>query len=167
MKKVVLSVVVVLIPLFSFAQNSAIDKLFNKYGGKDGFTTVTISQGLLKMAAQLDKDDEDLKALAGIKSIKILAVEDEAMNSGINLYKEAMSSLKSADYEELMNVNSSDGDVVFLAKRSGDRISELILLVGGKEDNAVIYIAGDISLKDVGKISKSVQVDGNIKLPGL
>ena len=155
---------VVLIPLLTFAQNSAVDKLFAKYGGKDGFTTVTISQGLLKMAAELDETDEDLKALAGIKSIKILAVEDETKVSGINFYDDVIKDLKASDYEELMTVESSDSDVIFLVKKSGNIISELILLVGGNDDNALVYLAGEINMKDVSKIAKNINVDGgNIK----
>jgi hypothetical protein len=168
MKNLVLSLLVVLVPILAIGQNSAVEKLFDKYGGKDGFTTVTINKNLFKMVAQLDEDDEDLQALSGMESIKILAVDDEGENSNINFYKEAKSLLDSDDYEELMTVNSSDADVVFLVKQEGDIIKELILLVGG-DDNALIYIAGSIRMKDVSKIAKSMGVDndGHMKIPGL
>lgn len=168
MKKLVLSLLVVLLPIFAIGQNTAVEKLFKKYGGQDGFTTVTINKGLFKMVAKLDTEDEDLQALAGMETIKILAVEDDSDISGINFYKEVKSNLKSADYEELMTVKSSDADVVFLAKQDGDVIKELILLVGG-DDNALIYIAGNIKKKDVSKIAKSMGVDdeGKMQIPGL
>jgi len=78
MKKSILLSLIVLVPLLAIGQNSVVDKLFKKYGGQDGFTTITINQGLLKMISQLDENDEDMQALAGIKTIKILAVEDDA-----------------------------------------------------------------------------------------
>ncbi len=172
MKKLVLSLLVVLVPILAIGQNTAVEKLFEKYGGKDGFTTVTINKSLFKMVAQLDDEDEDLQALSGMESIKILAVDDEGEGevSGVNFYKEVRSLLKTADYEELMTVNSKDSDVVFLVRQEGDIIKELILLVGGKgDDNALIYIAGNIRMKDVSKIAKSMGVDdeGHIKVPGL
>ena len=170
MKKLALSLLVVLVPIFAIGQNTAVEKLFEKYGGQDGFTTVTINKGLFKMVGQLDENDEDLKALSGMESIKILAIDDENNASGVNFYKEVRSQLKTADYEELMTVNSKDTDVVFLVKQNGDIIKELILLVGGNsEDNALIYIAGNINLKDVSKIAKHMGVDdeGHVKVPGL
>lgn len=170
MKKLALSLLVVLVPIFAIGQNTAVEKLFDKYGGQDGFTTVTINKGLFKMVAQFDENDEDLQALSGMESIKILAVEDEGVASGVNFYKEVRSQLKTADYEELMTVNSSDSDVVFLAHQEGDVIKELILLVGGKgDDNALIYIAGNIRMKDVSKIASSmgIEEDGKMHIPGL
>ncbi|MCD6333482.1 MAG: DUF4252 domain-containing protein [Bacteroidales bacterium] len=167
MKKSILLSLIVLIPLLAIGQNSAVDKLFKKYGGRDGFTTITINQGLLKMLSQLDENDEDIQALAGIKTIKILAVEDDAKVKEINFYDEVMSKLKASDYEELMTVDNKDENVVFLAKKDGDIITELILVVGGDEDNALVYIAGSIRMKDVAKISKSIGVNGSIKVPGL
>jgi hypothetical protein len=47
-----------------------------------------------------------------------------------------------------------------LAKKSGDIITELIVLVGGKEDNALVYISGKMSMKDMAKLSKSVHIEG-------
>lgn len=168
MKKLVLSLLVILVPLLAIGQNSAVEDLFDKYGGKDGFTTVTINKGLLELAAGLDEDDEELQALAGIKTIKILAVEEDGGVSGVNFYNEVMGKLKKAEYEELMTVDSSDGDVIFLVKKDDDVISELILVAGSENDeNALIYIAGKIKLKDVAKLSKSMGVDGEIKVPGL
>ena len=78
-----------------------------------------------------------------------------------------MSKLKASDYEELMTVDNKDENIVFLAKKDGDVISELILVVGGDEDNALVYISGSIRMKDVAKITKSIGVDGSIKVPGL
>jgi len=170
MKNLTLGLLFVLLPAFAIGQNTAVQKLFEKYGGKDGFTTVTINKSLFKMVSQLDEEDEDLQALSGIESIKILAVEEEGEYSGVNFYKEVYADLKGANYEELMTVNSSDSDVVFLANQDGDTILELILLVGGEgDDNALIYIAGKIKMNDVAKIAKSMGVDdgGQMHVPGL
>ena len=64
MKKFVLILLVALAPAFLVAQNSAVEKLFDKYGGEKGFTTVTINGSLLKMAATLSDDDDDLAVLS-------------------------------------------------------------------------------------------------------
>ena len=62
----------------TYAQKS-IDGLFNRYAGKDGFITVTLSGDLLKLACEFD-DDDDLNRLKGkITEIRILVQDDEAM----------------------------------------------------------------------------------------
>jgi len=155
MKKLVLILIVALAPALANAQNSAVEKLFKKYGGQDGFTTVTINSGLLKMAAEFTDEEDGMEVLNSINSIKILAQEG---GESSNFYDEVKSLLKSNSYEELMTVNSDDEDVVFLVKKDGKTITELLLVVGGDDENAVIYIAGNMNMKDLAKIGKSINV---------
>lgn len=156
MKKFVLILIVALAPAFLGAQNSAVKNLFEKYGGKKGFTTVSINGGLLKMAAALSGEDEDLDVLNSINTIKILVQEDADAD---NFYDEIMGDLKKDDsYEELMTVNTDEEDVVFMIKMEGEKISEFLIIVGGKDDNALIYIGGDLNMKDLAKIGKSVNL---------
>jgi hypothetical protein len=158
MKKVTILLLVALFPLLAAAQNSAIDKVFKKYGDRDGFTVVTISKGLLKMAANMDDDREAQDFLSRIHSIKILALEDH--NSGINLYDEVLSELDKSSYDELMTAKSKGEEVLILAKKDGDIVEELIILVGGGDDNALVYISGKMNMKDLSKLSSSVNIEG-------
>jgi hypothetical protein len=158
MKRVITLMIVALFPVLAFSQNSAVDKVFKKYGDKEGFTVVTISKGLLKMAADIDNEDaETQEFLNKVNSIKILATED---NNDVNLYDEVLTSLDKSEYEELMTAKSDGEDVLMLAKKSGDVIEEFIILVGGKEDNALVYISGKMSMKDMAKLSKSIHIEG-------
>lgn len=158
MKKVITLMLVALFPLLAMAQNSAIDKIFKKYGDRDGFTVVTISRGLLKMVATVDDDHESQDFLSRIHEIKVLAIEDD--HSDINLYDEVLSDLNKKDYEELMTARSKGEEVLMLAKKDGDIVEELIILVGGEKDNALVYISGKLNMKDLSKLSKSVNIEG-------
>jgi len=158
MKKVFTLLLVALFPLLAMAQNSAIDKVFRKYGDRDGFTVVTISKGLLKMVANFDDDRESRDFLSRVHSIKILANEDD--HSDINLYDEVLSDLDKRDYEELMTAKTNGEEVLILAKKDGDILEELIILVGGKDDNALVYISGKMNMKDLSKLSSSVNIEG-------
>ncbi len=45
-----------------FAQNKSIDRVFDKYAGQEGFTTVYISKYMFSMFANLDEvEDEDME----------------------------------------------------------------------------------------------------------
>ncbi len=157
MKKLVLILLVALVPALTFAQNSAVEKLFAKYGGQDGFTTVSINGNLIKMIAQMS-DDEEMDALNGITTIKILAQEDARAS---NFYDEVMGDLKRSNYEELMTVNSDDEDVIFLVKKDGDIISEFLLVVGGEDENALIYIGGKLKMSDLASLGKNMNLDSD------
>lgn len=159
MKKISLLTMALLISLFVVAQQSAVDKLFEKYEGKDGFTIVSINKGMFDMLKDMDPEDEDLRALAQIEYVKVLAVEDDEMIKGVNFYDEIMKSLNVEEYEELLTVKQSDQDVKILVKQTGSIIKELLIVVGGA-DNALVYIKGNIQLKDLSGLSNGFPMHG-------
>ncbi len=160
MKKAIVYAVLFLFGIAVNAQNDAIDRLFDKYGEVDGFTTVIIKGKLFDMLSSIDdeEDDEALEMMSKLRSVRILAQEESEEPEGINFYDEVMELLDESDYEELMVVKENDQDVKFLVKEKNGIISELLLVVGG-EENALISIVGEINLKQAYKISKSIHGD--------
>ena len=156
-----------------FAQNKSIDRVFDKYAGQEGFTTVYISKYMFSMFAQMDDvEDEDLEEVQDVfgklDGIKILAVDDtEVLGTGVNFYDEIMKDLDRDDYEELMVVKDSESDIIFLAKEEGGVIVELLLIVGGESDNALIAITGEIDLNTISKISNTMDIEGMEELENL
>ena len=45
---------VLLIPVFVLSQNSEVNKLFDKYSGEEGFTSVDVSAGLFELFAEIE-----------------------------------------------------------------------------------------------------------------
>jgi hypothetical protein len=161
MKRIFITLVL-LIPLMVMAQDgSPIDKLFNKYANKEGFTTVNISGKLLSFASKLDDSKSDeASMLEKISGIRILSVEDKELNKGLNFYKEldADGFFKNNKYESLMEVTDKDQVVRFYG-RSGEKgkLSELLLVVGGN-DNTLISIRGVINPDDISKLTGSLDL---------
>jgi len=163
MKKEMLGVVMmVLLSVAAQAQNDVIAKFFNKYDGDESFSKVSISGKMFSMMANIDGNTEDEKAMIGaiskIKGLKILK-KDDARNSR-ELYKEALSMVPAGQFEELMTVRDKDKDMKFFTKESGGKISELVMVLGGNEEFLVMSLFGEIDLKEMGKIGKSVNIDG-------
>ena len=161
MKKIIL-MLAVLLPMAVLAQKSPVDKLFEKYANKKGFTTVNISGKLLSFAGSIDTGDESTKELLnGLSGIRVLSVEDNELNKNNDFYAglEADGFFKNNDYEVLMEVTEDDEVVRFLAKDAGNgKVSDLLLVVGG-DDNALISIRGVIDPANIGKITKAVNID--------
>jgi hypothetical protein len=163
MKKIFVTLFLLLATDAIWAQNTAIDKLFDKYAGKEGFTTVFISKYMFEMFNKLpdnSKEDKEFKDLTNrLTGIRILSAEGEHVNNGINFYKEIMNSLPQSEYKELMVIKETGQDVKFLVKEVNGKIVQLLLISGGS-DNALICIDGDIDLKTISTLSKGMQIEG-------
>jgi hypothetical protein len=162
MKRILLTLIL-LIPLWAMAQDSSpVDKLFNKYANKEGFSTVNISGKLLSFVAKLDDSkSEEAAMLEKISGIRILSVENKELNNNLNFYKELETDgfFRNNNYESLMEITNKD-EIVRFYGRAGDKgkLSELLLVVGGK-DNTLISIRGVINPDDIGKITGSLDLD--------
>lgn len=167
MKKVLI-LLLVLFPALLSAQKSPVDKLFDKYAGKDGYTTVYITKYMFQMFKNTDEmksgEVEDFNKILGkLDNIKILAVDDGNMIKGkVNFYDEIMKELPRDQYNELMVVKEKDSDVVFLAREKNGEIVELLLIAGGSSnsDNVLISIQGVIDLENIAKLSKGLGIEG-------
>lgn len=143
-----------------FGQTNPIDKMFDKYSGKEGFTSIYISSRMFSLIARADMDDEELQEIMNnLKSIRILTV-DSLMFGNVNLYRELEKDLDFSKYEELMVVKDGSKDLKFLIKEKGRRIEELLMIGGGDDGgNILLSIKGDLSLKNISDISRKVGID--------
>lgn len=162
MKKLMVGIVMMAVAITAQAQNDAIAKFFTKYQNDESFSQVTVSGKMFNMMANLsgetDEEKEMIQAISKIKGLRILS-KNEARNSR-DLYKEAISMIPSKEFEELMSIRDKDKDMKFYTKEAGGKISELVMVMGGNEEFMVMTIFGEIDLKEISKIGKSVNIDG-------
>ncbi len=162
MKKLILLLVAGILGISGLMAQSATDKIFDKYNGKDGFTVVTMTQAMFDMIARLDTtaQGKDMADMAkSIEKIRILAMD--TLIPGVNLYSEVMATLPKNQFKELMSVKEKDADITFMIKEENGKVRELLMVVGGtKEDNAIISIVGDINLSKMGSMAKSMNFKG-------
>jgi hypothetical protein len=156
MKKVAIFTMFMMIMTMVSGQKS-IDNLFDKYAGKDGFTTVTINGNLLKLMGNSDGEDKDSDLPASITEIRILAQEDKDMKVD-NFYDMVIRDIDLGSYEEFMRVKDSEQNLRMLVKTEGKRFREFLLIVGGK-DNAIIQIKGDMSFDEAKRFSDDAKKD--------
>ena len=162
MNKFKLLTIILLLPIIGLAQKSPMDKVFEKYAGKEGFTTVNITGALLNLASGVVSDSTTSKIMSKLESIRILTLEDSNLSKSINFYNELEKEgfLKNNNYNTLMEIFEKGNKVRFYAKKFGnDKLSDLILIVEG-EENVLINISGIIEPKNIPQITKTL----NIKL---
>ena len=159
MKKLVLFIIISALTLSSFCQNSPVDELFEKYDGKDGFTSVYISSKMFSLLARIDTEDEEFRNLVTrIKSIRILSIDSAQNVSGLNFSSDLLPRLNRTGFEELMTVREETGEVRFMIREVGGKIAELVMVTGGR-GSSVVSIRGDLDLKTIASLSNSMGIE--------
>lgn len=162
MQRIVLIISLIIIPVTLATGQNSVEKAFQKYSGLEGITSLQISGNMFRMLADMDAGDEELKKIAGsVTSVQIIhAPGDLVEKYGLDFYNEILQDFPVKNYQELMRVNSPEQQVLFLADELNGVIRELIMLVGGGNDNALICIKGNI---DMNKLSSFA----GISAPGM
>lgn len=147
--------------LTMFGQQSAVDKVFDKYSGKEGYTTVYISSFMFNLMNNLEIDDPEYnefkKATSGIKSIRILTQDG---NKSVPFGRELLDLLPRSEYKEMMVVKEESEEVLFLAREEGGIITEFLLIVSGGGEDALIAIQGEIDLESLSSIASGLDMPG-------
>jgi hypothetical protein len=145
---------------------TAIDKLYEKYAGQDGFTSINISPGMFQMLSDLDTDDstEEVKEAQNVmdqlKSLKMLVYEPKE-GQKFDFMKEVKKSVNLGDYIELMSIREENTDIRFLVKKTKDgHISEMLMLVDDDNEGMIMSMTGNIDMNTISKIGKSMDVKG-------
>lgn len=160
MKTKFILVLTFLLSVSSFAQSSAIDRLFDKFSGKENITEVNISAKMFSLFGYIDadskEDQETLDALKGIKSLYLMSTEkkDEA-----DQMRATAKHIKKDNFEPLMTVRDGDDDIEFLIQEKNGVVSELIMLVDSDSNFLVMSLTGLIDLEKLSKLS-NIGVDG-------
>jgi len=167
MKKIIILYALAIFTINLWSQSPA-DKVFDKYSGAEGFTTVYITKYMFDLFKDLENDkvsDEMQEAISRLDCIKILATDDESeTKTRLNLYDEVMKNLPQEEYKELMVIKEKDENVKFLVREKENKVVELLLLVGSPDESVMISIQGDIDMKNIARITKSLNIEGMEKL---
>lgn len=178
MKNLVLIIAIVLTPIMSFGQG-----LFDKYEDMDGVTSGVINQKMFNMLASINVDFDDpeatalMEAIKKIKSVKLLTTGDEnissKMSTDVNKY------IKNSSLEELMRFKDGDQTVKFYVRegKNENYVKELLMFVNGLKEltkdeditingkkreveTVIVSIVGDIDLREISKITSSMNIPG-------
>jgi hypothetical protein len=100
-----------------------------------------------------------------LDGIKVLMFEaDDASNAELAKFKGEVSKIQTQGYTELMVVKQSGEEVKFLTMKKGDKIGELLLIINGEKEAGFITITGNIDMKTIGQLSKTMNFEGMDKL---
>jgi hypothetical protein len=172
MKKILLIIGILGFVNGAFAQ-SIIDKLYEKYSGAEGYTSVYISKYMFDMFRSNNNPPENAgdidKVISKLNCIKILVTDDDpATPVPVDLYGEMMKVLPGSAYKEIMVVREKDQNIKFFTKESKGRVVELLMVIGGKAESVLISIQGEeIDMKNISKLAREMNIEGMDKLQNM
>ncbi len=168
MKKVIVKTTLIVAMLLPFlvSGQTAIDKLYERYAGEEGFTSINISPQMFNMLSAMDMGDSsgDVKeaqdVMQQLSGLKMLVFEPKNGETS-DFVKEVKSLVPSSDYAEMMTVDSEDSKVSFLVKKNkGGNVAELLMIVYEENEAVIMSMTGDIDMKTISEISKSLNMEG-------
>jgi hypothetical protein len=162
MKKILFGLMALCLTGMAYAQKDVVSTVFEKYAGTPGYTTVNITGEMLNLVAHVEEQRRDTTFTSRLSEVKILALENgcDKPEASIDLRAEVYSKLDKSVYKEMLSVKQSDEDVVILAKEANGRIAELLIIVGGKDNNALIQIKGDMLLSEMAEMANHYDMKG-------
>ena len=161
MKKTILTLALGIICQSTFAIN--IDNLFAQFKDKEGADYMNIPSLVLKFMRTFTKsnNDKSYHFLKGIKSIKVLDMEECPSEVKADFLKEAKK-LNLNGYETLAQTKDKGEEVKLVAKMDEEAISELIILISGKDDCGLTLLKGKIKKEDINVMmtDDKIMIDG-------
>lgn len=157
-KKIILSILVLLFCLIGNAQNN----LFDKYSDLHNVSSVYISKTMIEMNPNLYTKDVFIGKVAGqLDAVYIISTMDNGTKK--DLRKDIDEFIQKGKYELLMKQKGVVSRSAFYVKRKGtDQVRELIMIIDGAATLKFVSLIGDLTLKDIQKITSYQSTSDNI-----
>ncbi len=162
-KKLIIAVALITTTFFMNAQSQ-----FDKFEDIDGVTSVIVNQKAFSMMSKIgsESDDEYLNLIKNINTLKVFATENSSVAK--QMETEVKNYLVKANLEELMRVKDGESNVKIYVKegKNADYVKELFMFVkdgsekSGKNQTVIIYLTGDIDLKQISKLTEKMDLPG-------
>ena len=161
MKKIIATLALIIACQATFAQN--IDTLFSQFKDKEGADYMNIPTLMLKFMRTFTKsnNDKSYRFIKGVKSVKVLDMEDCTQEVKAEFLQEAKK-LKPSGYETLLQTKEDGEEVQLIAKMDEENINDLIILITGKDDCGLTLMKGKIKKEDINVMmnDEKITIDG-------
>ena len=161
MKKIIATLALIIACQATFAQN--IDTLFSQFKDKEGADYMNIPTLMLKFMRTFTKsnNDKSYRFIKGVKSVKVLDMEDCTQEVKAEFLQEAKK-LKLSGYETLLKTKEDGEEVQLIAKMDEENINDLIILITGKDECGLTLMKGKIKKEDINVMmnDEKIAIDG-------
>lgn len=167
MKKIILTIAIVLISFANYAQTS----VFDKFEDMDGVSSVIVNKEAFKMLAQFKgggtEGQEYMEMVQNLNTFKVFTTEKAEIAAQMaNVMKQYLTTAK---LTEMMRVKDEGTNVKIYIRQGKDanHVSELLMFVNGvgkymkdsdspiKAETVILSLTGDIDLNKISKLTET------------
>ena len=150
MRRLLIILSLLIIPLAASAQTSALEKVDEKYAGKEGYQSYIYGKRMISMMQENASSDVK-KLLDRIEMIRIITHTGKDIDS---LYSEALAAVRK-DYELISRMDEDGGRSMFYLYDTGNKKDNMsFVMINTTTHNCVILeIIGKFDVKDISKLS--------------
>ncbi len=164
MKRITLLFVLACFCNITFAQNNFISEYYADYEKDPTFNTMNVSSKTFSLFTDIETNDLDeqkvLGAIAKLDGVKV--VNKQKAENGLELYNEAEETIVNDErYEELIRVNTQDENFVFMIREEEEVVKEFTIIAGGSKEFLMATLYGEIDLKNISRLTKVIQKQGD------
>lgn len=132
----------------------SVEALFRQYKSEMNVEYVHIPRFIMSMAKMLTKaEQEDVKALKAISSIRVLSLEECSPIVRQNFQK-TLQTFHPSGYTPIIFSKEADETNYIYVKEKKGYIRELLILSADKQDGAIVHIKGRIKPDEVNTVVK-------------
>jgi len=164
MKKIIATVVLVLMSNAFFAQSS-----LDKYDGQEGVTSIIVNKKMFQMMASVKVDANDketqqyLNLIRKLDNLKVFTTSSAKLSA--DMKTSADKYMKTAGLEELTHVNDSGKNLRIWVKSGStdNQVKELLMFIedGSKQNETVLMsLTGDFNLNEVSVLTDKMKIPG-------
>ncbi len=166
MKKIVITVMVVLATAVGFSQSP-----FDSYEDVKGVTSIVMNQKMFKLLSKVDLNSSDpemqayINLVDNLENVKMYTSADGALITKMNTTMKSY--ISSRNLQELMRANQDGKNVKFYYKEgsSDQYVKEFVMFLNGDldgENRAVFFqVTGNIDLKQISKLAQELDFKGS------
>lgn len=160
MKRITILASLLLFSVGLLAQNAGLEKMMTKYSSLDGYASIEVGKSMIQalVEGQTDADPAVIANLKQLNTINVLSNKD-LTHSLTNEFKKDLHGLfAGGKYEKLLSFTDKGEEVDVYARKNGQSIVELGLIVFNSKENILIHVTGDNI--DINTITTLSELDG-------
>jgi uncharacterized alpha/beta hydrolase family protein len=156
MKRIILFLFMAFTATFVMAQSAS--DIYQEFKDVKHVRAMTVPKMFLHLGSKGVKDSNVQAVIKQIDKVQVLEMDDCSKRKRNKLIKK-VEALSQNGYETITQMRDDEEDMKVFGKKSGDKISEIILLVKDDDDCACTFVYGRINPEDLNAVIGMVEDD--------
>lgn len=150
MKKLLILTALFYCPLLSYGQTDGFMKLYEKYSGREGYTTVEMAGEMFRAINAADGTDSGAPGLNNVNRMIIIVAE----NGNKAFAEEVKEALQSGEYTTVSAVHDGSQSVEFFIRQEEGHTTEVVMNVYDGTEHIVMLLDGyDLNISQISRIT--------------